>query len=325
MKQLITSHDFGSGQLQGNCGSRTAYRLKASYTTKEEALSEYNRRKQLFHLTRIQLRDRKQHCMQESLHAIMAAEAGRAKMRAYPIEWAFTDVLERIHTGSYALTVLTDTEDGAGDGHKGEFATRNFAKWLIRNDLMSGVDIAGIRPVNHDKTDYNMIGWILLPNLPRIDEFLAEKVATVVKYIEEANNDPALQEQEEARSAAQAETRAAIESGWEGFDIPEAGGEQPAEPAQNMDGQVAQEGGFDPGFAPINTAEVQRRVLQHVRRNRPVVAAPPPREVQFTRGQQATWRVLDDIGDGILPEALDEWPDDFGEIGPEDMPRDEDL
>jgi hypothetical protein len=252
----------------------------------------------------------------ECLQTICTAEEGRAKMRAYPVDWAFADVLERIHTGSYALMSLTDTADGAGDGHKGPFATRNFAKWLIRNGLMAGTSISGIRPINHDESDYNITGWMLIPNPESIDEFLAHKIAEIQKYIEDSNDDPALEAQEEAKAAAQTETRAAIESGWEGFPIPETGGGEPPEQSYELD----EVGGVDrPRNDNITSAELHRAQerLRGLRRSevftRAVPAAltraadPVPLEAANTA---VNWRVIDDALAAPVDAGPDWEPDD---------------
>jgi len=219
---LIRSHEYGDGNIHGNCGIRIAYRLLATYTTEEESSKRYKELLDRGQLSRI-LTPRHASPITAMLHSIKRAEGGRAVARAYPVEWAFAELLEVLHYGSYALICMTDTEDGLGDGHKGEYATRNFAAWLLDNGVVQGNCTTGIRYPDDPVSTREVYGWFFVPDKPRINALIAKVKREICQYIKDCNNDPEIAKQAEKKKTEAEVTKEALERGYEGFSL----GEEP--------------------------------------------------------------------------------------------------
>jgi len=210
-KVLITSYEFSNSGIPGNCGSRVPYRLSASYIDEKGVAARYKSNSKNGKLKSIV-----EYNGNDLSTALRRIYKHAPSDRAIPLEWAYSDVLKHIHTGSYSIICITDTEDGQGDGHCGEFAPRYFAQWLIDKRLAFGDKVVCPRYEGEDR-EYNHFAWILTPNFDSITKHLKSTIKDVKEYITEYNKDPLLMKQEGEKDAEEQELKQRITAGWAGF------------------------------------------------------------------------------------------------------------
>lgn len=213
----ITKYSYHVNKMPGNCGAKVLHRLSASYSADPaEDRKRYNTAVESGTLSTIgtpfgdSIRD--------MLWSIMVAEPKEGTMRCRPIalEWVFAEAVEAATSGDVALLFVSDTHNGAGDGHKGPCAPRHFVEWAIDNDLFEEIGaVTSTRP----RTDVEMTGWVMSPNKKRIRKLLNETSKQIQNFIEEANNEPKLKAAKKAREAEEAKARARFQDGWDEFDV----------------------------------------------------------------------------------------------------------
>lgn len=210
---LIRSNEFMTDQMPGNCGINVAYRLAACYCDEPSAHAEYKRQLDRGNLHLIG--GWTEHStISTLLESIRHAEGGRAHARAYPLDWAYSEVLEGLHYGTYAMLAMTDTEEGRGDGHAGEFATRHFANWLLENDLVSGTPSVGVRHPDSEARR-EVYGWFLIPDKSRIEEHLSTTRDTIKAAIQEYNDEPSIKKSEKKERSEEEKIASAISDGFD--------------------------------------------------------------------------------------------------------------
>lgn len=183
---MLTTFSFHSGQLPGNCGVRQAYRLKATYRSREEMEELMNSAAAQRELRQCLLSGTRGKFIVTLIDHFINCRADEREGRAIPLEWAYLYTLEKIHGGSYALICLSDTDNGQGDGHGGAFSTRGFAEWIVQRGLGEAVKCQNIRK----DCDYDIMGYWIIPDHMAMDKALEEGLKEMRKRIREWNNDP---------------------------------------------------------------------------------------------------------------------------------------
>lgn len=221
-KQLLTAHYMNVGAVNGNCGSRVLYRVTGTYCTPWQAdkrMKELVATKTLRKISTRGSNDRKA-AIAKILANLRRAETGESTTydgvlaRAYPVEWGFYACLEALASSeSPGLWILTDTEHGRGDGHKGIFATRHFAQWLYDQELAyEQAKVTGIKGRGH--LNRKMFAWSFAPDYRKIKAVLNAGRKEIMLQVKEWNDDPLIKEAENARKQEALESRRIIQQGW---------------------------------------------------------------------------------------------------------------
>lgn len=197
MKKLVVGHEFNNSNIPGNCGIRHIYRLAGNYITEHE--SERNK---LRGVSAIPEPKGRRAAISTMLSWLKHPTTQRHGL-GYPLEWAFTDIIEGALGGrAYSLISMTDTKDGAGDGHNGLFATRNFAEWLINNNLCTGTMVEAERYKDTDDSR-GVYAWYLHPDFLALEAQVKKVKAEIAEYIKQHNNDPNIKKAIDEKKAAE--------------------------------------------------------------------------------------------------------------------------
>lgn len=251
--ELLTSHSYKKSGVQGNCGGAFISRLGAAYKPESWCKNKY----QELLKTKSQLRPirtTENMAISHMLAALREAEGqptGGAYGRAYPLEWAFADVLEAATVHCPALVGMTDTHNGAGDGHPGAFATRHFAHWWGDNGFATDIKLTeGMR-----YGERRVYGWWIAPNHDAIAKYIRAKKEEIFREVERWNNEPQFQGIREADRAAERAVASALERGWS-----EYGGNQ------GGDGATEREGGAERASVEAELREQAQNAVREAHR-----------------------------------------------------------
>lgn len=313
---LLTFHQYKHGNFPGNCGIRTAFRLSGSYIDPDQAAKEYEAAKEHGQLSKIPIKQG-----QRSIKGMLDALHGVSKQtgynRPYPLHWAFAEVLEAVYGKTKAALIISDTVKGKGDGHKGPFSPRSFARWLMHNRAYSGVKKTVEKQVTSNIVRPMTI-WILTHNLTRCEDFLERLREEIRGTLESENKNPDLLAQIEAVELEKRRIHEGMDRQWQesglNFTEPEPQPRARARARPRRPGEFVRVTRQGPGLdqqsfaqarAILDEANVPRPnrvVFDEMVQNVPETEAWNPHPVQ-----EETWAVNDDE----IPEEPQDVEGDF--------------
>jgi hypothetical protein len=306
-EKLLTFHKYKQGTFPGNCGIRTIFRLAGKYIDDDAAADAYDRAKVEKKLAKIPLAMPKESYSIQSLFSSLHTNGKHVGYtRPYPISWAFADALMSVYSPSSAALILTDTKDGAGDGHKGSYATRTFAHWLLKNELYHGNRVDPIKRIGGaDNYTRQMYVWTLEADNAKCKQAIQRYRNEMYDTLQKENENPDLLKQLEAIELEQKKMKDTMQERWldSGFNFTRP---DPV-PDRHVRRAAQSRGRVRVTSAPIPTTQEQavNREQDALRRAREVLDA----EHGAIRPGQVFFQAMDEAVEWA-PEEPAEWATD---------------